>query len=181
MSADDASVEGQRSAESNSIYDIIGKMFDFALIECSRIDWSKYEVIQGRADSVPLALEALLTSTIKEAEKYYWRIENHVVVQGRLFSAAEPTLQVLIASLLNARPRHIKIDVLELIFQIVVGAAAESANEEYKKMQQRVQFRALEGLWVFYGELNGEHAKAVGEVLDVLDPSRLKFFLDASK
>jgi hypothetical protein len=33
----------------------------------------------------------------------------------------------------------------------------------------------------FYGELNGEHAKAVGEVLDVLDPSRLKFFLDASK
>jgi len=39
-----------------------GEMIDFALIECSRIDWSKYEEVQGRADSIPLALEALFRS-----------------------------------------------------------------------------------------------------------------------
>ncbi|MET3182287.1 UNVERIFIED_ORG: hypothetical protein ABIC43_005462 [Variovorax guangxiensis] len=156
-------------------------MMDFALIECSRIDWSKYEEAQGRADSIPLALEALLSSSIEEAEKYYWEIENHVVVQGRLFSAAEPTLQVLIASLLNARPKHVKVDTLELIFQIVAASSAEVSNEEYKEMQRRVQLRALEGLWIFYRELNGEHAEAACEVLDLIDPSRLKFFLDAGK
>ncbi|RSZ33336.1 MULTISPECIES: hypothetical protein [unclassified Variovorax] len=154
---------------------------DFALIECSRIDWSKYEEVQGRADSIPLALEALLSSSIEEAEKYYWEIENHVVVQGQLSSAAEPTLQVLIASLLNARPRHTKIDVLELIFQIVAASIAEVVNEECKEIQRRVRLRALEGVWVFYGELNGEHAEAASEVLNLIDSSRFKFFLDAGR
>jgi len=152
-------------------------MIDFASVECSRIDWQKYEEIQGRADSIPAVLQALLSSSIENAEKYYWGIENHVVVQGQLFSAAEPTLQVLIASLLNVRPRHTKIDVLELIFQIVAAAFSEAEDEKYREMQRRIQLRALEGLWVFYGELNGEHSEAVGEILDLIDQSRLKYFI----
>ena len=64
------------------VYDIMEKMIDFALIECSRIDWSKYEVIQGRADSVPLALEALLTSPIKEAENIIGELKIMLSFKG---------------------------------------------------------------------------------------------------
>ncbi|WP_440531912.1 hypothetical protein [Variovorax sp. YR566] len=158
----------------------MGKMIDFASIECSRIDWQRYEEIQGRADSIPSALQSLLNASMEDAEKYYWGMENHVVVQGQLFSAAEPALQVLIASLLNVRPRHTKIDVLELIFQIVAAATLEATSDEYRELQCRIRLRALEGMWVFYGELNGEHFEAASEILNLIDQPRLKCFIDGA-
>lgn len=91
-------------------------MIDFASIEISRIYWPNFRTAQGSADHIPEALRSLLNSSIEDAEDFYWKIENSVVAQGELFGAAEPALQVLIASLLNSRSKHTRIDVLELIF-----------------------------------------------------------------
>lgn len=79
-------------------------MIEFASIAVSNFDWGNYETVQGSADRIPQALRSLLDASLAQADSYYWEIENQVVVQGQLFSAAEPTLQVLVASLLDPRP-----------------------------------------------------------------------------
>ncbi len=146
---------------------------EFASIAVSNFDWGNYETVQGSADRIPQALRSLLDASLAQADSYYWEIENQVVVQGQLFSAAEPTLQVLVASLLDPRPKHTKIDVLELIFQIVAGSVSEASDTEYKKLQTRIHSRAVDALWIFYGELDGEHAAAALEILELIDPGRM--------
>jgi hypothetical protein len=70
-------------------------MIEFASIAVSNFDWGNYETVQGSANRIPQALCSLLDASLAQADSYYWEIENQVVVQGQLFSAAEPTLQVL--------------------------------------------------------------------------------------
>ncbi len=52
--------------------------------------------MKGTAEGVPAAIDAMVHAQSREAaNEAYWRIDNHVVVQGQLFEAAEATAQVL--------------------------------------------------------------------------------------
>jgi hypothetical protein len=56
----------------------------------------------GTAAAAPAALRGLLTATNRdEQQRYYWQLENVVVVQGNLFEAAVPVASVLCAALLD--------------------------------------------------------------------------------
>jgi hypothetical protein len=56
----------------------------------------------------------------------YWRLENHLVVQGSVFEAAEPSVSVLVAALADERPRHVRVSILDLLFQILNGGPDHS-------------------------------------------------------
>ena len=154
---------------------------NLAALEIRRIPWDTLRQAGGPAEQVPYALMDLLNALTPElANHAYWRLENHVVVQGQLYQAAEPVVSVLVAILLEDRPRHVKIGVLELLFQILAGSAhASEVALGNENIAEACRDKAREGLWVLYKELiNGERdaAKEVIELIE-LDRTRLGIFL----
>lgn len=91
--------------------------------EIEYYDWSQLEA-NGGALEVPGAIKALESAVTNEtALRAYWKIDNTVIVQGAVYSAALPTVRCLLSSLLRStavgRPH-----ILELLVQIGGGEAA---------------------------------------------------------
>ncbi|MCG8418009.1 MAG: hypothetical protein MJE77_08720 [Proteobacteria bacterium] len=91
------------------------------MLELKRDDWTTLAA-QGSASAVPQAIADLLSAkTVEQAEEAYWRIDNTVVVQGKLFEAAVPTLRLVLTSIHQcaavARPLA-----LELLVQLASGS-----------------------------------------------------------
>lgn len=155
-------------------------MKSIAEVEMGRIAWGDLRTAGGFASSIPRALADLyVASTPEQAQDAYWRLENHVVVQGQLYQAAEQVVSVLLAVLSEERPRYVRISSLELLFQIVVGEphvqelALGNAN-----LAERCKNKAREGLWTLYKELHQGEREAAREVLEVIEdcPGRLNCF-----
>ena len=145
--------------------------------EISRHPWSSLREANGFAAGIPSALRELLSAqTPAEVEEAYWRVENHVVVQGQLFEAAVATTQVLTAALVDeGRPGHVRIGILELLFQMVSGEAHESATARgAADLGEQCRSAAREGLWILYRELIAGEAAAAREVLDVIERERAR-------
>lgn len=145
--------------------------------EINRVSWESLREIAGTSENIKYALIDLLgSSTPDEAEKIYWRLENHVVVQGQLFQVSEFVVPIILAALIDERPRHVKISLLDLLFQIVSGVPDDSeialGNEN---LSEKCILKAREGLWLLYREfLYGEKISAQ-DVIEVIetDISRL--------
>ena len=147
------------------------------LVECeiSQYDWTAMMEADGPATKIPLAIWELLdASSPEDAVKAYWKLENHVVVQGSLFEAAVSTVSVICASLvLGPRPKWVMIQLLELLFQIVSG---ESHSDEVKRglsdLGERCRAEASKSLWLLYGLFQeGEFARAAREIILQIDES----------
>lgn len=158
-------------------------MMTLWIVELNRHPWEDLREIAGSAGNVRGSLRRMLTAaTPTDAEKAYWELENHVVVQGQLFESAERVVPVLLAALLDESPPHVRISILELLFQIVSGEA--HPEEENQQIGDKCRQRAREGLWLLYRELScslkGQREAAV-EVLEVLetDMHRVADFLEA--
>jgi hypothetical protein len=136
--------------------------------EIARHPWPALREIAGPADRIPDVLRALLAATSSaDAEKAYWRLENHVVVQGQLYEAAVATTHVVMAALVAPnRPSFVRTALFELLLQIVSG---ESHQDEVGRgradLGPRCREAARQGLWVLYRELLGPDAEAAAEVL----------------
>mgnify|MGYP007068388927 CR=1 FL=1 len=157
-------------------------VFSIAEYEIARWPWERLREACGSAEQIPLALIEMLNSQTPEAaDSAYWKLENHVVVQGQLFEAAEFVVSALMASLLEERPLHVRVSVLELLFQIVSG---EPHEDEIRlgniDLAKKCQAKALEGLWLLYHELLFGLREAAQEILEVIEkePARLRSFLD---
>lgn len=155
------------------------------LVECEllRLDWSLIREADGPATDVPVALRDLLSAkSPEEADDAYWRLENHVVVQGQLFEAAKFAVPILMAALVKAdRPRHVRIGVLELLFQIVNGVPhEEEVVRGFADLGDRCKSEARDGLWLLYREsLEGEQnaAKEIIQLIDE-DSARLRYLIE---
>jgi hypothetical protein len=124
----------------------------------------------------------LSAATPGEADAAYWKLENHVVVQGQLFQAAESVVPVLLAALVEPRPEHVRASVLELLFQILAGHADETEVAlSNGGVADACKARAREGLWVLYGELQFGHREAAIECIELIetDPTRLAALRDS--
>lgn len=143
-----------------------------AEMEIHRIPWSTLRQAGGTAEQVPHALMELLHAPTPElATQAYWRLENHVVVQGQLYQAAEPAVSVLMAALLaEESPRHVRLGVLELLFQILSGSAHDSEIAQgNRRLDEVCRDRAREGLWILYREWVCGERDAAGEVIKLIE------------
>ncbi len=151
------------------------------LVECeiSQYDWSTMMEISGPATEIPQAiLELLNASCPHEAVIAYWKLENHVVVQGALFEAAVCTVSVICASLAyGSRPKWVMIQLLELLFQIVSGEShADEVARGLGDLGERCRTEARNSLWILYGLFQeGEFSQAAREIIKQIDrsPKRL--------
>ena len=119
------------------------------------VDWAALRTDSGSGVGLPRAFEDLSTATSKEAaEDAYWRIDNEAVVQGELYEAAVPTLEVLLSMASTIPPGPARKSVAELIQQIVFGQPhsleVELGNAGIATACTSLASRAV---WTFYGWL----------------------------
>jgi hypothetical protein len=139
-----------------------------AELELNRWDWSRFRQATGNAGHVPGAIRALLDSgTPDDVDIPYWKLENHIVVQGQLYQAALPAVSVLIAALTwTERPSWVRVGVLDLLFQLVNGTAHESeVTANGIDLAESCKQAARQGLWVLYRELLDGERDAAKDVL----------------
>lgn len=130
--------------------------------------WSALREATGTAERVGSGLSRLLSAaTPDEADRAYWEVENHAVVQGSLFEAAEASVSVLVAAFADERPRHVRIAALELLFQLLSGAPA-AAHEVPRDIVERCRSAAREGLWCLAREAASGERRAALDVLELL-------------
>ncbi|KZN70390.1 hypothetical protein [Pseudoalteromonas luteoviolacea] len=85
-------------------------------------NWKELRIQMTDASSIPEAILALLADSEEEFEQAYWKIENHVVVQGDLYSAAAVVPKYLEEVYLRSKFKH---GVSELLFQIGSGYSTD--------------------------------------------------------
>ncbi len=156
-------------------------MRSLATLEIERIDWSSRRTVGGFAVAIPGALKALLEArTAEDATKAYWKLENHVVVQGQLFDAALAVVPVLLAALAEPSPGYVRVTCVELLFQIVHGEAHTlEVVAGNAALGAQCRDAAREGLWLLYRELLSEQREGAREVIEVIErsPDRLEHYL----
>lgn len=140
-------------------------------VELARHEWLSLPVAGDRAEATPRSLVGLLSAhTEEDAERYYWRLENVVVIQSQLYEAAPAVVSVLLAGLAGKLSKPAKEWVLELLFQLVAGeSSVEAVDRGHPDLGDRCRLVAREGLWLLYSELDGPYGQAVRAVLKRID------------
>jgi len=134
-------------------------------------DWSRFQISTGEATRFGDTLIRLLRiSNTAEYEETWRDIENVVFCQDTIFSAAEPTIDAMLAALVDDRPAPIKSVVIDLLFLLLNGGSVEDPD-----LARRCRERAIRGVWLLVREaVSGSEgvSRAVLEVLDLVDSSQ---------
>ncbi len=142
------------------------------------VDWSTYEVTIGPAVRVGAALRGLLSSSnMQEASAAWDELEEFVFSQGNIYSAAEPTVSVMLAALTEDQPPWRSGRILDLLFFIVSGASLTDPS-----LQERCRSRAREGLWLLTRWAlthDGWGRDNALEVIEVVAPDRVDLIRSA--
>jgi len=139
----------------------------------ARYDWSNLREANGTAAGIPTAFIELLDSAGPEdSVKAYWKLENHVVLQGALFEASVGTVSLIGAAMVEPeRPKWVRIQLLELLFQIVMGEShPEEVNRGFANLREECHNEANKLLWILYGIFqDGELWHAAREIIEIID------------
>jgi len=145
------------------------------------LDWAQYRIKTGDASQFGDQLIRLLHSRDATESLEVWRnIENHVVSQDTIYDAAEPTVDSILAALVEERPDHVKAMIIDLLFLLLNGGSVEDPN-----LSGRCRARAMRGTWLLVREAaNGPEwvRDAVLEVLELVDAgtaAALRAWLDS--
>lgn len=133
-------------------------------------DWQALREASGDARDVPDAVLALAAANSEtKASEAYWRLDNHVVVQGQLFESALPLVPVILSFLAGDLPEPARPRLLELLYQIVVGLTAESEIERGNRdLARRCRTEVVKGLWLYYKDLLNPSSAVQKVALDLV-------------
>lgn len=148
-------------------------------VELARQNWAALRDIAGTAEGIPSALRQLVSAkSAADVQTAYWGLENRVVVQGQLFESSVAVTHVLMAALVSPeRPSFVRIGILELLLQIVMGEAAESEKARgLPNLGEECRRAARTGLWLLYREMLEGQMEGAREVIAFLEqePERLR-------
>jgi hypothetical protein len=139
------------------------------------VDWSSFELQSGLATGFGHQLGLFIENENPVQMPVIWRkIENHVFSQGEIYSAAEPTIRVLFAALVDAPKEHAQLYILDLLFQLTQVASCGSSDLA-KRCLREVQF----GVWLLIGSCIGgseELRNASVQVLELCAPGYPEMF-----
>ena len=145
----------------------------------STVDWSTYWLADGAAVGFGRRLMDFLTDSPSGDRRGLWEtMENHVFSQDDIFSAAEPSISVLLASLIDQHSLATRIAVLDLLFHIV--QAASYRNDD---LGSRCMRSAATGAWLLVAQaIAGPRAvtEACIEILEIAAPQYAEFVQQTS-
>ncbi|MFD4278948.1 hypothetical protein R2B67_08585 [Streptomyces cyaneofuscatus] len=147
---------------------------NLAEVEIGRWAWEEFRTMGDRSAGVPDALRHLMAASDEdEAMAAYWDLENVVVVQGQLHSAALPTVSVLLAGLLDDLSADARDLVLELLQQIVMGEAdRDEVALGNTELGARCREAARTGLWLVYRELGTRRRETAEAILERIEDDK---------
>lgn len=122
----------------------------------AEVEWAHLRSGTGNGADLPQALADLWAATsASEAGDAYWRIDNVAIVQGELYEAALPTLEVLLSMAATIPPGPARASVAELIQQIIFGEP-RSSEIALGNTDLAIKCRALASgaIWIFYAWLS---------------------------
>lgn len=135
-----------------------------------QIRWEDYELRDGSAAGYVQRLETFLSGDSRIAWPERWAgIDEEIISQGALFSAAEPAVKVLLAALAEPLKRDVAFSSLDLIF-LIVNNAYDPTNE----VESRCMAAVEQGVWILAKlalESEPRMAEACLEILDLVAPS----------
>lgn len=120
---------------SQDVIDVLGNMGQKTRIlnmfnEIQNINWADLKQAHGNSVHVPEAIKGLISNDEKEQEASYWKLDNHVVLQGDLYQAAFYVIPFLL-EILVSKIKFGRNYVYDLLFEIANGFAAEEATCVY--------------------------------------------------
>lgn len=98
--------------------------------EIDNINWARLTQATGNSEHVPSAIKGIISNDEKEQEASYWKLDNHVVLQGDLYQAAFyviPFLLEILAATIQSGRRY----VYDLLFEIANGFAPKEVSCDY--------------------------------------------------
>jgi hypothetical protein len=136
-------------------------------------DWSKLRSMLSDSSFVPTAILGMCNApTEAEATTAYWKLDNHVVVQGQLFQASEYVAAELVVRICTGQVTSFGMGfVIDLLVEIVYGESDESeialGNDA---LGDRCRANVLSHVDCFY-KLSAGHAsdRVRAGALDILD------------
>src|ERR1700712_1066210 len=138
---------------SSVLKDIQMKLDMLVEMQLGLYDWTQIREANGTAASIPIAFRELLESESPNASVVaYWKLENHVVVQGSLFQAARCLLPAICAALVDFnRAKWVRVQLLELLYQLVAGVThPEELTRGTGDLAGQCKAAAREGIWTLY-------------------------------
>jgi len=126
--------------------------------------WDELSVLSGNAEHVPSAVLGLLSTNKVYFEKSYWKLDNYVVVQGDLFSAAALLPKYLEEVVIKAKYKE---QVIDLIWQIGSGYSENTLLQETCYSEA---MKALENLKIKFKLSGSKYLKVIeGEIKELQD------------
>jgi hypothetical protein len=98
--------------------------------DMEKISWANLKQAHGSSEHVPAAIKGLISDDEKEQEASYWKLDNHIVLQGDLYQAAFYVIPFLL-EILAANIRNGRSYVYDLLFEIANGFAPEEVPCDY--------------------------------------------------
>lgn len=93
-----------------------------ALAELEDVDWPSLHTAHGTAEHVPVALRALAGA--RDADRLfdaYWKLDNHIVLQGTLYESAYFAVPYILGILLSSRWAPLRVAAYDLLIEIARG------------------------------------------------------------
>ncbi|WP_405056244.1 hypothetical protein OG474_26320 [Kribbella sp. NBC_01505] len=128
-------------------------------------DWASFELFNGTADGFGELLAAFIAADESRTADDLWdTMDNRVFAQDDIFSAAEPTIEVLLAALSEPRSRTAWIGILDLLFHLV-----QPASYRGDELGGRCLMVAAQGGWLLVREALASDALLRDACLEILD------------
>lgn len=115
-------------------------------------EWDRLRTVSGTASDIPRHfIDLLEAKDDKAARDAYWKLDNHVLVQGRAFSSAPALLPfALAAASMDGLGAPARRWIVELVTEIALAKAHE--DEPNPAEIERAIVDCLESsTWLFYG------------------------------
>jgi len=107
------------------------------------VDWASYGLFSSDASGFGERLRAFINyQDLADWDGMWLLVENHVVAQGELFSAAKPTISVLFAALIEPMGRPV-FAILDLLFRLV-----KIAFDDLTELTEECRAAAEAGVWL---------------------------------
>ncbi|WP_157659581.1 hypothetical protein [Burkholderia ubonensis] len=98
--------------------------------DLDRFNCAEYSAANGRAADVPAAIIGLGSAKSEdEADDFYWKIDNVVILQGSLYSSGLPTIPCVIDAIQGATDVS-RTRLLEILAQIGLASVKEDGHPD---------------------------------------------------
>ncbi|HET9646778.1 MAG TPA: hypothetical protein VFP34_00920 [Microlunatus sp.] len=93
------------------------------------VPWASLRTAHGTAESIPAAIRGLASATSDaDADHWYWKLDNHVVLQGSLYEAAYAVIPFAISIVDSSAPEFTRAHAYDLLVEIARGVVGDPSH-----------------------------------------------------